>query len=91
MNVFTDNTRNEGMEGRPRPVRWHRGPAGPVPPHERKEMFRIEYDGEDLALLTDVFGDEDTAAAAMEVIMEAPPEIQVLAVQLISIIREEDR
>ena len=41
--------------------------------------------------LTDVFGDEDTAAAAMEVILEAPPEIQVLAVQLISIIREEDR
>ena len=90
MNVFTDSTIEE-TGGWLRPVHRHRHPAGPVPPHERREMFRIEYDGEDLALLTDVFGDEDTAAAAMEVILEAPPEIQVLAVQLISIIREEDR
>ena len=89
MNVFTDNTRIERMEVGFRPVHRSRHHACPVPPHERKGMLRIEYDGEDLALLSDVFGDEDTAAAAMEVILEAPLEIQVLVVQLISIIREE--
>ena len=34
-------------------------------------------------------GDEDEAMAAVRVLMEAPPEIQILAVQLINLIEEE--
>ena len=38
--------------------------------------------------MRDIFGDEDTAAAAAAIIREAPPEIQILAVQLINVIKE---
>jgi len=59
-----------------------------IPPHERKSMLHIEFDDNDWALLKEVFGDEDTAVAAVEIIRDAPPEIQILAVQLINIIKE---
>lgn len=66
----------------------HRGPAHHIPPHERKAMVRIEYDEQDWSLLRDIFGDEDTASAATAIIREAPPEIQILVVQLINVIKE---
>lgn len=66
----------------------HRGPAHHIPPHERKAMVRVEYDEQDWNLMRDIFGDEDTAAAAAAIIREAPPEIQILAVQLINVIKE---
>ena len=66
----------------------HRGPAHHVPTHERKAMVRVEYDEQDWSLMRDIFGDEDTAAAAAAIIREAPPEIQILAVQLINVIKE---
>lgn len=59
-----------------------------IPPHERKAMLHIEFDENDWTLLKKVFGDEDTAAAAVDIIRDAPPEIQILAVQLINIIKE---
>ena len=59
-----------------------------IPPHERKAMLHIEFDENDWTLLKEVFGDEDTAAAAVDIIKDAPPEIQILAVQLINIIKE---
>ncbi len=69
-------------------IREHRGPGGPVPPHERKALIRIEFDEADWALLKEVFGEEDTALAAAEIIRDAPPEIQVLAIQLMNILEE---
>ena len=59
-----------------------------IPPHERKSMMNIEFDDNDGTLMKEVFGDEDTAAAAVEIIRNAPPEIQILAIQLINIIKE---
>lgn len=41
-----------------------------------------------MLLLEEIFGDADTAAAAQEVIQKAPPEIQILALQLIDLIEE---
>ena len=59
-----------------------------APPHERKDLLRIEFDETDWGILSMVFGDEDTAMAAAEIIHNAPPEIQILAIQLINIIEE---
>lgn len=60
----------------------------PIPPHERKSLMNIEFDQSDWTVLKEVFGDEDTALAAAEIIKAAPPEIQILATQLIDIIEE---
>ena len=60
-----------------------------IPPHERKAMIHLEFGEDDWGLLKDVFGDEDTAAAAASIIQGAPPEIQILAVQLIDVLKEE--
>lgn len=59
-----------------------------IPPHERKAMLYIEFNENDWTLLKEVFGDEDTAVAAVDIIRDAPPEIQILAIQLINIIKE---
>lgn len=73
------------MEGMFAPAH-HPGPG--VPPHVRRSMFRIEFDEMDQAAFQEVFGDEDTAAAAMSILYNAPPEIQVLALQLLHTIEE---
>lgn len=65
-----------------RPPRHH------IPPHERKGMLKIEFDDRDWEYMNKIFGDEDTANAAAEIIKDAPPEIQIVAVQLMSIIEE---
>lgn len=41
-----------------------------------------------MTLFKHIYGDEDEAAAAVQVLMDAPPEIQILAAQLISLIKE---
>lgn len=66
----------------------HKGPGRHIPPHERRGLMHVEFSEEDRCLLEKVFGDEDTAAAAEEIIREAPPEIQILAIQLMNIIEE---
>ncbi len=60
----------------------------PIPPHERKNMMHIDFDESDYELFMEVFEDEDTAVAAMRIIHNAPPEVQILAVQLIKMIEE---
>lgn len=76
----------------------HRRPKAPPPapgrhmlPHERRAMLHIELDDSDWDLMRQMFGDEDTAEAAMEIICGAPPEIQIIAVQLIDLIKEAAR
>ncbi len=101
MKIYSNNILEKNMDGgiemihehqrgdRPVPPHEHDGLRRPIPPHERKALMRVELDEKDLALLKMVFGDEDTAEAAAEIIQEAPPEIQILAIQLISLIEEE--
>ena len=65
------------------------GPGHPLPPHERKGMVAIRFDEKDWEIFKEVFGGEDEAGAAMGIIHAAPPEIQILAAQLISQIEKE--
>lgn len=60
----------------------------PIPPHERKELMHIVFDENDWELFQMVYGDDDEAAAAMQVIMKAPPEIQIVMAQLIALYKE---
>lgn len=59
-----------------------------IPPHERRALMRVEFDDGDWELLCAVFGEEDTARAAAEIIRQAPPEIQILAVQMMDLMKE---
>ena len=70
-------------------IHGHRPHGGPVPPHARRNLIEIDFDEVDWNVMNDVFGDEDTAFAAAEVIRKAPPEIKILAIQLMNIIEKE--
>lgn len=88
MKILTNGNKQNEQEGGGHMMHEPKRPAHPIPPHERKAMVHIEYDEQDWVLLRDIFGDEDTAVAASIIIREAPPEIQLLAVQLINLIKE---
>ena len=88
MKVFAENRKVKGMEGGLHIMHKHSGPGRHTPPQERKALLHVEFDEDDWSLLKEVFGDEDTAVAAAEIIMEAPPEIQILVIQLMNIIEE---
>ena len=96
MKVFTESRENrmemdKHLEGRPpmphehdfgRPLPPHERHGRPIPPHERRAMMHVEFGEDDIALLDTIFGDPDTAMAAAYIIQDAPPEIQILAIQL---------
>ena len=87
MKVFTTHPNKPDMKREdPRMMPARRGAGAPIPPHERKPLMRLEYTEADWNLLLDVFEDEDTAMAALKIIRDAPPEIQILAVQLMNLI-----
>ena len=89
MNILLNTNNINEPKGGVHMIHEHRLPTRHnIPPRERKAMLRIEIDENDWTLLKEVFGDEDTAAAAVDIIKDAPPEIQILAVQLINIIKE---
>lgn len=60
----------------------------PIPPHERNRLLQIEFEEEDISILHEVFGNDYTVRAAMEIISRAPQEIQVLVLQLIKAIKK---
>lgn len=64
-------------------------PAPHLPPHLRRQMIHISFEDKDLAVFQEVFGDEDTAVAAMNILYGAPPEIQILALQILHMIEKE--
>lgn len=59
-----------------------------MPPHERKALIHLEFEEEDMQLFRCIYENEDDMNAAVQVLKDAPPEIQVLAVQLIHFIKE---
>lgn len=88
MKVYAEDKKVRGMEGGLHIMHKHNSPGRHMLPHERKTLMHVELDENDWNLLKEVFGDEDTAIAASEIIMEAPPEIQILVIQLMNIIEE---
>lgn len=67
-----------------------RHPTPPMPPHVRRQTLRIAFEDKDFAVFQEVFGDEDTAGAAMDIICGAPPEIQILVLQILYMIEKEE-
>lgn len=53
----------------------------PIPPHERRNMIYVEFDEHIEVRMKEIFGDADTAEAAISFIHNAPPELQVLIIQ----------
>ena len=64
----------------------HRG-AHPHHPNHRG-ILRLEFSEQDLRIFEEVFGNQDEAAAALDIICNAPPEIQILAAQILKMIEE---
>lgn len=85
MTMYTEKDCKIPEGGRPHVPLNHRGPLSP---HEQKGLLQIEFNEKDRNTFQLVFGDGDTASAAMEIIKNAPPEIQILAIQIIDIIEE---
>lgn len=54
----------------------HKHPHPPVLPHERKD-FNIDFK-QDEELLKEIFGDDDTAKAVVDIIKASPTEIQIV-------------
>lgn len=88
MKMLRENVRMRGNEGGFHMINRDRDPERHILPHERKALMHVEFDKKDWELLKDIFGDEDTAAAAAQIVREAPPEIQVLVIQLLNMIEE---
>lgn len=88
MEVLTKDKKVSRKEGGLHKMHKHNDPGRHMPPHERKALMHVDFDENDWNLLKEVFGDEDTAVAASEIIIEAPPEIQILVIQLMNIIKE---
>ena len=65
-----------------------KNPGKHLAPHERKMLIHIDFSEDDLNLFKRIYGEGDEATAAICVLMDAPPEIQILAAQLISLIGE---
>ena len=92
MRIITGGTENTTVEARasgmPPLPHEHPGPGPHIPPHLRKAMTQVEFGEDDWKKLQAVFGNEDTAAAAADIIRKAPLEIQILAMQLLNQIKE---
>lgn len=86
MKYIHNNDINEG--GTIYMMKAHKPLGKHIPPHERKSLIHIDFSDDDMTLFKHIYGDEDEAAAAVQVLMDAPPEIQILAAQLISLIEE---
>nr|WP_147346470.1 hypothetical protein [Ruminococcus bromii] len=87
MMTYTHNHNiNEGGAGHM--MKAHKPLGKHIPPHERKALIHIDFSDDDMTLFKRIYCDEDEAAAAIQVLLDAPPEIQILAAQLISFIEE---
>lgn len=60
----------------------------PIPPHQRRNLLYVEFDEQDKTVLEMVFGDPDSAYAAMRAFYKAPPEQQIITIQILMQIEE---
>lgn len=67
---------------------YHRTPHPHPLPHERIDLIRLYFDEDDFAVLSEIMENEDDALACEETILKAPPEIRVLAFQVMQIIHK---
>lgn len=89
MRVYGNRENLKRMEGvESRMMHEHIALGRLIPPHEKKALMHIEFEDADWDLLQNIFKDEDTAMAAVEIIRDAPPEIQIIVIQLIDLIKE---
>lgn len=90
MKMFAEDRKTRNIGANLHMLNNHRSPERHMAPHEKKALMHVEFDEGDWNLLKEIFCDEDTAIAAAEIIRKAPPEIQILAIQLMNIIEEVD-
>ena len=83
MKVWTNETKETRL-GRRHCHDARTSQAGTHPAPRAPGAARVEFDEQSWALWEQVFGDDDTVGAAAEILRNAPPEIQILAVQLIA-------
>ena len=86
MIVFSAKHKESNNEGGIHIMRERKNPGRHMLPHERKALINLEFEEEDMQLFH--YENEDDMIAAVQVLRDAPPEIQILAVQLIDMIKE---
>ena len=89
MKMSIINKKEKEMRKEVNVIQEHRDCLRPIPPHNRKRAAQVEFNESDWIILKNVFGNEDTALAAVEIINSAPLEIQILATQLMNILEKE--
>ena len=57
----------------------------PIPPHERRDMIYVEFDQQGEEVLGEMFGSEEEADIAINILHCAPPETQLLVLQLLKV------
>ncbi len=60
------------------PIHAHTHPHPPVHPLHPGDSCFIVFDDEDVDVLVEIFGDIDTARAACQIMLQAPPEIKLM-------------
>jgi len=89
MKIMTNFAQKNSAEGGSMHMMRENKPIGrPIPPYERKALVCIIFEENDWNLFQMVYEDDDEAVAAMQIIMNAPPEIQILMAQLIDYYKE---
>lgn len=91
MRLFAADKRDTMMEGGCHVMHEHRAPGRHLLPHEKKALMHIDFNDEDMNLLCEIYGNEDEAYAAAEVIKQAPPEIQILAIQIMDFLLDDHK
>jgi hypothetical protein len=88
-NIIQNETREEklyimGKPNVPHEIEPHgSGPRHLIPSHERKSMIYVEFDKDCEEELFKIFGSEEEAEIAINILHCAPPEQQVIALQIL--------
>ncbi len=85
-NLFTGNFSERSQRHMTMPKPAHH--LGAPHPHEKRTGMQLRFEDKDWEVFLAVFGDVDSAEAAMNTICTAPPEIQILAMQVLKMIEE---